>query len=353
MAANLKPVYQFGPCRLDATERVLLRDGRSVSLTPKVFDTLLFFVENAGRLIEKEELMERLWPGTFVEEGNLTFNISVLRKALGEWENGDNYIKTVPKRGYRFVAEVVEIEKEPSGEAVRGDFTRPVQAEPAAVVAAPEHHSKRRLYALIVGLALVALVALAVRPNPGPLLRNVVQITHDGRGKGWGAIVTDGSRLYFTESVGGELAPEQVLTTGGETAAVATSLRDFAVFGISPNGSELLGVAPYEGEAASQLWAVPVVGGSPRRLGNIHGHDPAWSHDGLRLAYLAGAGLFLAKSDGTEPHQIANFPKGFAQHPRWSPRGDSLSLVIQELPGDWPPLRFGRFRPTERSCGNC
>jgi DNA-binding winged helix-turn-helix (wHTH) protein len=97
-------VWEFGPFHLNESERLLLRDGRPVGLTPKVFDTLVALVERGGRLVGKDELMERLWPDNFVEEGALTRNISDLRKALGE----ERYIETVPKRGYRFVAPVRE-----------------------------------------------------------------------------------------------------------------------------------------------------------------------------------------------------------------------------------------------------
>jgi DNA-binding winged helix-turn-helix (wHTH) protein len=94
--------------RLDAGERQLLRDGKPVQLAPKVFDTLVALVENSGRLVDKDELMTRLWPDTFVEEATLARNISDLRKALGESPSGDKYIETVPKGGYRFVAPVTE-----------------------------------------------------------------------------------------------------------------------------------------------------------------------------------------------------------------------------------------------------
>jgi DNA-binding winged helix-turn-helix (wHTH) protein/tetratricopeptide (TPR) repeat protein len=104
-----KRLYEFGPFRLDSAECLLLRDGSPVSLTPKVFDTLLVLIENSGHLVEKDELMKRLWPDTFVEEVTLARNISDLRKALGEASNGQKYIDTVPKRGYRFVGRVSEV----------------------------------------------------------------------------------------------------------------------------------------------------------------------------------------------------------------------------------------------------
>jgi DNA-binding winged helix-turn-helix (wHTH) protein/Tfp pilus assembly protein PilF len=106
--------YEFGRFSINTTERVLLRDGEAVALTPKAVATLLVLVENSGRILEKEELMRLLWPGQFVEESNLTHHISVLRKTLGEGEDGRPFIETVPRRGYRFAAGVSEVGREAS-----------------------------------------------------------------------------------------------------------------------------------------------------------------------------------------------------------------------------------------------
>lgn len=106
MTENLRHLYEFGSFRLDVAERLLLRDGEGVPLTPKAFDLLLALLQQPGRLVEKEALLKAVWPDSFVEENNLADNISRLRKALGEGENGQKFIETVPKRGYRFVAEV-------------------------------------------------------------------------------------------------------------------------------------------------------------------------------------------------------------------------------------------------------
>ena len=101
--------YAFGPFRLDSEERVLVRDGIPVPLAPKAAETLLVLVENAGHLVNKGDLMRRIWPDAFVEEANLPKNILALRKVLGRWDGGREYIETVPKRGYRFVAPVEEV----------------------------------------------------------------------------------------------------------------------------------------------------------------------------------------------------------------------------------------------------
>lgn len=110
MSSSEKHLFEFGEFHLDTGERLLLRKGEPVSLPPKVFDTLIVLVEHSGHLLNKDQLMKELWPDAFVEDVNLSVNISALRKILGESENRRQYIETVPKRGYRFTAEVRELE---------------------------------------------------------------------------------------------------------------------------------------------------------------------------------------------------------------------------------------------------
>lgn len=108
MSEQNHSIYEFGPFRLDAQKRLLLREGEIVPLKPKAFETLLALVEGCGHVLEKDELMKRVWPGTVVEEGNLAFNISSLRKALGDDPRRHEYIVTIPGEGYKFVAGVRE-----------------------------------------------------------------------------------------------------------------------------------------------------------------------------------------------------------------------------------------------------
>jgi eukaryotic-like serine/threonine-protein kinase len=104
--------YEFGEFRLDTYERLLLKNGQPVPLTFKVFDVLLVLVENSGRILEKEELMQRVWPDAMVEEANLKNSISAIRKALGEAPQASRYIQTLPKRGYRLMADVIALPDE-------------------------------------------------------------------------------------------------------------------------------------------------------------------------------------------------------------------------------------------------
>jgi DNA-binding winged helix-turn-helix (wHTH) protein/TolB-like protein len=109
MQLKKESFYEYGSFRLDPAEHRLTRDGIAVPLAPKAFELLLFLVQNQGRLLSKEQIMATLWPGSFVEEANLTVSISVLRKVLGEKEGNLRYIETIPKKGYRFIASVREV----------------------------------------------------------------------------------------------------------------------------------------------------------------------------------------------------------------------------------------------------
>jgi DNA-binding winged helix-turn-helix (wHTH) protein len=119
MSLKTRHFYEFDAFRLDATNRLLLRDGAVVPLTPKAFDILLALVKDSGQVLQKEELMQRVWPDSFVEEASLSNHVFTLRKALGENKNGTRYIETIPRRGYRFVAEVAEISDDGADSIVR------------------------------------------------------------------------------------------------------------------------------------------------------------------------------------------------------------------------------------------
>src|SRR4030095_6482941 len=144
-----------------------LRDQEHVPLNPKAFDILLTLVESSGHIVEKHDLMRRVWPNTFVEEGNLTQNVSLLRKALGETASGPQFIETVPRRGYRFVAEVVEPQNHDTDEALRANPTAAPEIiqDDQPVVTSISHQSffgqvNRRIPAFLITLfAVVLLVA--------------------------------------------------------------------------------------------------------------------------------------------------------------------------------------------------
>jgi DNA-binding winged helix-turn-helix (wHTH) protein/Tfp pilus assembly protein PilF len=127
MSSSVKHFYEFGPFRLDVANRLLLRGGEPLPLTPKAVETLLALIRNGGEVIRKDDLMKLVWPGQFVEEGNLTQHIYLLRKTLKQGASGRNYIETLPRRGYRFVGEVRE------SQAEAGEITAPERAATQAL----------------------------------------------------------------------------------------------------------------------------------------------------------------------------------------------------------------------------
>jgi len=336
-------LYAFGPFLLDAGQRLLLRDGKPVPLTPKAVDTLLVLVRNAGRLVGKGDLMQEVWPDAFVEEVNLAKNIFVLRHALGDGEHAREYIETVPKRGYRFVASVRECvgeseegggfspaELAPSKEIIEHIGARtPAELKPrpsSAVFQQPTRIQRRpwRLATLLIAIALALAAGLLwLSSTPPPAVLKITQITHFGRVAPASRLVTDGARIYFEEIRGGRLTLVAVPVEGGEPVVVPTPFPNTALYGISPDHSELLVGSYPGGPPEPELWVVPTAGGSPRRVGNVFGHDAAWSRDGQKIAYFSGSGLYVVKPDGSDRRQLAT-TEGRGWFSRWAPDGKAL-----------------------------
>lgn len=175
--------YDFGRFRLKVAERVLLREGELVPLTPKVFDILVTLVEHGGQVVAKDDLMRRVWPNTFVEEGNLTQNISLLRKALGESPGGVQFIETVPRRGYRFVADTNQPwHEEPihtSVEDTPPPAIPPVVSIPNTTSQTTSHSGRIKrtpIFALVAGIVVVSLIGLFYYTGLGNAGNNPVPI---------------------------------------------------------------------------------------------------------------------------------------------------------------------------------
>ena len=125
---DAREIYEFGPFRLEVKERRLLRNGQTVQLRAKVFDTLRVLVENHGRLVGKDDLMKAIWPDAVVEEGNLAHNLTVLRKALDDKETGKQHVETVPGQGYRFIANVRVAENAEEAATTRQAAPQPTES---------------------------------------------------------------------------------------------------------------------------------------------------------------------------------------------------------------------------------
>jgi DNA-binding winged helix-turn-helix (wHTH) protein/TolB-like protein/tetratricopeptide (TPR) repeat protein len=172
-------VYEFGAFRLDSRQHQLLRDGAVVPLTPKAFDTLLILVRRQGDVVSRQELIEQVWSGAFVEEGGLTRNISVLRRALAGNETDQLYIETVPKRGYRFVGPA-RVVPQTAHAVTTGETSAPTPAptpahSPALAVGWPF------AAAVLLGLILIAVMGLWNRA-PDPAIRSLAVLPFESIG---------------------------------------------------------------------------------------------------------------------------------------------------------------------------
>ncbi|MBA3321311.1 MAG: tetratricopeptide repeat protein [Pyrinomonadaceae bacterium] len=157
--------------RIDPAERLLLRAGKVVPLPPRVFDTLLLLIENAGRALPKEELLQALWPDSFVEEGSLAQNVSLLRKILGESSGERQYIETLPKRGYRFVADIRRLNKENADSLDSGRTTASHRTATTAEKTNPEDVkatstlTERESDASVTSIAVLPFITLSAEPG--------------------------------------------------------------------------------------------------------------------------------------------------------------------------------------------
>ena len=241
----------------------------------------------------------------------------------------------------------------------------------AAQVEAPPRH-RRRAWALASTMAVLVaaavIVYLSTRSFPPPRVSGSVQITSDGRIKngssltGASSLVSDGSRLYFTELGAGGSVLAQVPIAGGETALIAAPFPYPNVSDVSPSRSELLVWSMVGTMSEFPLWVLPLLGGSPHRVGDVLAHDAAWSPDGEHILYANGSSLYLVRTDGSEPHKFVTVA-GIPSWPRWSPGGRLLRFTVQEPNSSslWEvsadgsnlhPLLPGWNNPPAECCGN-
>jgi Tol biopolymer transport system component/DNA-binding winged helix-turn-helix (wHTH) protein len=355
MSHQSKHLYEFGPFRMDAAERLLLRDGESVPLTPKAFDLLSMLVEHHGHLLEKDELMKAVWPDSFVEEANLSYNVSLIRKALGEGENGQRYIETVPKRGYRFVASV----QEARAEGVR-------VTEPASVADGGEReatHAASKAESLIrwitrrkKDVALVALVGalggvgfglyrfLGQPQSPGgshePELR-IVPVTSFPGSERQPAFSPDGNQVAFVWDGEREDNPDiyvKLVDVGAPLRLTTNPASDVNPVW-SPDGRHITFVRA--GAEGSGIYLVPALGGPERKVGEAWPQRPlnslslSFSPDGKSLAVADKAAaaepfsIFLLSVETGERRRLTSPPAGSEgdNSPAFSPDGKSLAFA--------------------------
>src|SRR5678816_618910 len=301
--------YAFDSFVVDAGKSVLLRDGQSVPLTPKAFEILLVLVRNPGRVLKKEELLEEVWPDAYVEENNLPRNISSLRKALGEGPAEHKYIVTLPGQGYRFVAEVRQLEN-PNGTPTRSLLESvPVESKPEPVITLHEEvvslepaTTKRRWISLVVVCACLAM-ALAIgsyflfqrwsrSSQPTPPQRKLWQLTFEPGLETDPSWSPDGRFIAYSSDQSGNFDIWVRSVGEGNSVQVTSSQAHDWQPNWSPDGLSLVFRSEKDGGG---LYVVPALGGNERRLCNF-GYRPRWSPDGSQVVFYSSAYPGVVKS---------------------------------------------------------
>jgi len=383
MSVASKHFHQFGVFTVDSDQKVLLRNGVPLRLAPKVFDTLLILLENGGRIVEKEELMSRLWPDTFVEEANLTFNIQQLRKALGDDARHPQFIETVARRGYRFIAQartstlnppnvrlihkIGEIDdarlsigmEHTEGVTLRQRMNETLgmdqlQARGLMTIGLPDIRRSRWPKRLaLTGLILISIAGLAAgiyrltrridAAAPARFQRiNVTKLTTNGNAI-FGSISPDGKYVAYVKSENGlESIWLRQVGSAGNLEVAPPREGHYKSIAFSHDGNAIYyGYATSSANDAGEIFKVPVLGtGAPALRVNPEEGPSSLSHDGKRIAFLRHSratqtdALVVAKPDNSEEQTLVTrkwpdrLSGEWASAPAWTNDDQNLDVPL-------------------------
>ena len=380
MSLTLRHVYKFDSFIVDVDERVLLRDGRMVPMTPKVFETLLLLVKNHGSIVTKEKMLSTLWPDVFVEESNVTFNIRMLRKALGDTKQSSVYIETIPRRGYRFKTQVREVVEENavveiarpevtphSGngnlEAGRRNGDRDLELlmpQTTATAAITNQRSlslisRKRIVTLLAAAGLLMGVATIWRfnrhsslnagkisPNAiarmplTPVALKIDQVTTYGNVMS-AAISPDGKQVAYVEENNGQAALWlKQMATSVKVRIIPPRFVAFNRLIFSHDGNYIY-FTQHEENEPSDLYRIPSLGGPPVKLHENVDSSPSLSPDESKVAFrrrnriAKEDTLYIADlNTGEERPLIKHHPPDWLFAFAWSPNGKVIIYATGE-----------------------
>lgn len=370
---------RFGVFEIDLRVGELRKCGIRIKLQSQPFKLLAILLNHAGEIVTREELQQQIWGTETVVnfDHSLGTAVNKVREALGDSAENPHYIETLAKRGYRFIAPVERLDLSDSSGRSRTVVVRSEsQTEAPVAKRASSRWIRSRIAVSAVGAIIVSLFVLrlwesaeAVKPRLLPF----TQITSsdaifpgDIGVERFPALLTDGSRLYFSKIENGRVALAYSAISGGDAHPLVTPPEIGAprLADISPDGSNLLVFGEIFSELERTMWIVPSTGGAARKIISGLGHDGTWMADGSTVLYASGRNILITHNDGQEPRVLASVP-GRAFWLRCAPDGSRVRFTVVDsatrATSLWEftfadkklrPLLKGWSNPTAECCGN-
>jgi len=363
---------QFGVFEADLKSGELRRAGVRVRLQSLPFKLLAALLEEPGEVVTHESLQKLLWGSdTTVDfDHSLGIAINKLREALGDRAENPRFVETLPKRGYRFIAPVKQVDEQSSAQVDNNRISGAALGPLTAGIA-----RWRWIAGSLACLSLALGLVMVLRP-PARRPYRVEQITYSGHVltndlddlevESFSSSASDGTRLYFSQMNNGNLELAVALAANGEIALVhlPSEIGAPLIGSLAPDGSSLLVHSHLEAEPEQPLWIVPTLGGDARRVPNVLAHDATWMPDGHRLLIANGNELTIVDANGSDPHKLISTP-GRAFWLRWSPDGKHLRFTLHDPKrqttelwevaadgADPHPLLPGWSQPASECCGS-
>lgn len=317
-------LYRFGEFTLSLDQRTLRRVSENISLTPKMYELLLVLVENPDQIVEKEFLLKTVWPDSFVEEGNITYNIRQLRIALGDDAQEPSYIETIPRRGYRFIAEVIAVDSTDQLSDGRSDATTAAAADTGKWWRSRPVLAAAALILVIFAGSSIFWFSRSSRAEAAPILSvpfAVDKLSTDGQV--FHAVISpDGKTMVYVHRTGkNQSLWLRQLETGNNVEIIPPAESFYGGLGFSPDGTSVyFSRGPLHGDRPQiDIYRIPIYGGVPRKLAEQTQGWLSVSPDGERLSFVRCrhlddeyCSLWIANAaDGKDEKMLASRPRPF------------------------------------------
>lgn len=362
-----EPQYKiaFEEFELDVGKRSLKRGGEDVRLNAKTFDLLVFLTENARRVLTKDEILQAVWDGQFVEEANLAVQISALRKILNDKKDNPRFLLTVPGKGYEFVADIqtdeeIIIENHKFSRLVIEETNDKKSVSPFLFL--PFSLSKILPVSVLLILAISAVWFWRGNAENAELKQpKFNRLTNSGRVSAV-AFTPDGryAVLAQKESDGESLWLRQI-ETGSQTQITPTQKLEYLGLTVSPDGNFVYTSVYLENKIQTPLWKIPILGGAAQEIPNVETCGAvSFSPDGKRIAYVEShrpeTHFVIADADGANEQTLLRasneerfFPFWKVNSTAWSPDGKNIAVVFEEKGENGSQAGILLFNPTDGS----